>query len=218
MALKKYLDYDGLARVLTKINEKYAPVQAIVYKATVPTISSLPDVSTEVQIGWMYTVTTGGLTTDDFAVGAGQTLQDDENVVAVNVGTDEEIIMKWDIVGGVFKIEDRLQFGIEFPSNPSDGDTFLYMGEKVYGYKTVDPKGTENPSEEEWYEYDSSTETYFLTEDVTVDPSKTYYSRYEKYQKGVIYVYQMLAGDWIAQPSGDSISSISDSDIEALFG
>lgn len=86
MALKKYLDYDGLARVLTKINEKYAPVQAIVYKATVSTISSLPDVSTEVQIGWMYTVTNGGLTTDDFAVGAGQTLQDDENVVAVNVG------------------------------------------------------------------------------------------------------------------------------------
>ena len=217
MALKKYLDYDGLSHVLAKINEKYAPIQAIVYKATVPTISSLPDVSTEVEIGWMYTVTTGGLTTEDFAVGPGQTLQDDENVVAVNVGDDEEVVMKWDIVGGVFKIEDRLQFGTSFPVNPNDGDTFLYMGETVYGYREVDPRGTENPHAEEWYEYDSVEDVYTLTEDTTVNPSKTYYSRYERYAKGVIYIYRLATGDWVPQPSGDTITSISISDINNLF-
>ncbi len=40
-------------------------------------------------------------------------------------------------------------------------------------YTAVVPEGTENPSEEGWYEEDGGT--YTLTEDTTVDGSKTYY-------------------------------------------
>ena len=60
-------------------------------------------------------------------------------------------------------------------------------------------------------------DVYTLTEDTTVNPSKTYYSRYERYAKGVIYIYRLATGDWVPQPSGDTITSISISDINNLF-
>lgn len=44
-----------------------------------------------------------------------------------------------------------------------------------YTYTEVTPEGTENPSEEGWYEYDG--EHYTLTTDTEVDESKTYYTR-----------------------------------------
>jgi len=40
----------------------------------------------------------------------------------------------------------------------------------------VTPVGTENPSDEGWYEYDSTNQEYELSEDVTVDVQKTYYT------------------------------------------
>lgn len=49
----------------------------------------------------------------------------------------------------------------------------------TYTYTEVTPVGTENPSEEGWYER-SGTEgayTYTLTTDTTVDSEKTYYTR-----------------------------------------
>ena len=43
-------------------------------------------------------------------------------------------------------------------------------------YEEVTPVGTENPSQEGWYEYDATaTPQYFLTSDTTVDSEKTYY-------------------------------------------
>ena len=43
-------------------------------------------------------------------------------------------------------------------------------------YDEVTPVGTENPSEEGWYEYDSVDDEYELSEDTTVDSGKTYYT------------------------------------------
>lgn len=47
-----------------------------------------------------------------------------------------------------------------------------------YRYEEVTPVGTENPSEEGWYELVGGD--YVLTEDTTVDDSKTYYERIEE--------------------------------------
>lgn len=47
----------------------------------------------------------------------------------------------------------------------------------TYTYEEVTPEGTENPSEEGWYEY--VDETYVLSEDTEVDAEKTYYRRIE---------------------------------------
>ena len=50
-------------------------------------------------------------------------------------------------------------------------------GEVEYVYTEVTPVGTENPSEEGWYELSGTN--YVLTEDTTVVESKTYYERTE---------------------------------------
>lgn len=44
-----------------------------------------------------------------------------------------------------------------------------------YAYNAVTPAGTENPSEEGWYEADD--DTYVLSTDTTVDSDKTYYTK-----------------------------------------
>ena len=44
-----------------------------------------------------------------------------------------------------------------------------------YTYTPVTPEGTENPSEEGWYELVSGE--YVLSTDTTVDAEKTYYTR-----------------------------------------
>lgn len=216
MATKKYLDYEGLALFLQKIEERYAPIQALVFKGTAATISALPTVS-GTQPGWMYTVTTGGTTTADFVEGAGKALQDGENVVAVNVAAaGDPAVMKWDIMGGVFDISDRLQFGDSLPASPVDGQTFLFMGDTTYTYTAVTPAGTENPAEEGWYESDGGS-GYQLTEDTEVDSGKTYYTRAEQYVKGVIYVYNSSGSEWVPQSSGDAMIPITSSEIDDMF-
>ena len=155
MATKKFLDYDGLVELVLKLNEKFAPIQALTFKGTVATISALPTVA-GVAAGSVYNVTTGGTTTADFVEGADQTLQDGSNVVAVNTGTEDSPVMKWDILGGVFDISDRLQFGLAMPASPESGQTFLYLGETTFTFDPVTPEGTENPQEMGWYEFDGS--------------------------------------------------------------
>ena len=218
MATNKYLNLEGLTYFKSKLDEEYASIKALVFKGVRANIAALPTVANEA-IGSMYTVTTGGTTTADFVEGAGKTLQDGENVVAVNTAAEgDPVVMKWDILGGVFDIEDRLQFGNSMPANPTDGQTFLYMGETTYEYDEVTPVGTENPSEEGWYEYDDATQQYVLTEDVTVDGSKTYYTRgAEQYITGVIYVYDLATTSWVAQNSGDIMVAITNAEIDALF-
>lgn len=216
MATKKFLDYDGLVELVEKIKEKYAPIQALTFKSTVATISSLPTVA-GVDVGSVYNITTGGETTADFVEGAGETLQDGENVVAVNIGTDDDPVMKWDILGGIFEIEDRLQFGNTMPASPENNQTFLYMGNTTYVYNVVSPDGTENPKEEGWYEYDATNDIYVLSEDETVQGGTTYFTRDEQYVKGVIYVYSSVSDTWVAQSSGDTMIPITVAEIDALF-
>ena len=107
-------------------------------------------------------------------------------------------VNKWDILGGVFDLEDRyLEFGVEFPKNPENGRTFLYMGDntKIYtavenpsgrpvdnGYfegsfaMIMDPSTIYNPKEQGLYVEDElNPGVYIHSTDVIYDESKTYY-------------------------------------------
>lgn len=215
MAQKKYLDYVGLQEVVAKIEEKYAPISALEFKGVKANIAALPNIANEA-VGNMYTVTTGGTTTADFVEGAGKKLQDGENVVAVNVSSTSTPDMKWDIIGGVFEIEDRLQFGSAMPASPTNGQTFLYMGDTTYTYDEVTPAGTENPQAEGWYVSDGAG-GYTATTDTEVQSGTTYYQKNEQYVTGVIYVYSSTSSSWVAQSSGDTMIPITNVEIDALF-
>ena len=212
---KKYLDYDGLVDVLKRVKASYQRIPALTFKAAVDTISLLPEISS-CRPGSLYVVKNEGLTTDDFVVGPGIQTHENDNMVAVNLGTDEEPEMKWDILGSILDVDDRLQYGSTFPDTPVIGDTFLYMGSTVFEYLEVTPSGNENPQEEGWYVYNQAEDVYVLSTDTEIQSGTTYYTRHEKYKKGVIYVYSV--GDvWIPQPAGDTIGSISSADIDSLF-
>lgn len=215
-AVKKFLDYEGLTQLVTKLNEKFAPVQALQFKGTVATISALPTVA-NAAAGEVYNVTTGGDTTADFVEGAGEKLQDGENVVAVNVGTDLAPQMKWDTLGGVFDITDRLQFGTTMPSTDlTNGRTFLYLGDTTYTYDAVAPVGTENPQEEGWYEH--VNDAYVLTDDTEVQAGITYYKKNEQYVTGTTYVYSTDTSSWVAKSAaGEQMVAITTAEIDALF-
>ena len=234
MSQKHYLDYEGLQRLVQNINKKYAPIAAILYKGTVADIAHLPNL-TDQKPGWMYNVTKGGITTNDFVEGAGHLLADGENVAMVEVldgtytavspvagddpkakgwyevdgGTyklsqDRAVVAgktyyeadstsKWDILGGLFDIQDRyLEFGQEFPNAPEDGRVFVYMGDTTHQFNEVTPTGTENPADKGWYEFTAATPVgtenpseegwyeladgkYVLSADTEVDNNKTYY-------------------------------------------
>jgi len=217
MANKKYLDLTGLTYFKEKLDAEYASIKAIEFKGVKANISALPTIADEA-VGNMYTVTTGGTTTADFVEGAGKTLQDGENVVAVNLGTDAVPNMKWDILGGVFDIEDRLQFGTSMPASPENGQTFLYMGNTTYDYvdvtSTLQP--TDDPEEMGLYVSDGSG-GYELTTDNTPQSGTHYYEKVEQYVTGVIYVYDSSQSEWVAQGSGDTMIPITNVEIDALF-
>ncbi len=221
MATKKYLDFEGLAEFKAKCDEAYALNGALTFKGTAATISALPTVA-GCSVGDMYNVTTGGTTTADFVEGAGKVLDDGENVVAVKVTVEvepgvESEVMKWDILGGVLDVSDKLTFGSSMPAAPADGDTFLYLGDTTYAYTAiVDPDPEENPSEEGWYVSDGEG-GYELSVDTEVQVGTTYYTRAEQYVKGVIYVYNESGSEWIAQSSGDAMVAITTVEIDSLF-
>lgn len=219
MATKKYLDFEGLATFKALCDEAYAINGALVFKGTRANIAALPTVS-GTSVGDMYNVTTGGETTSDFVEGAGKTLLDGDNVVAVNVaGSGEPAEMKWDILGGVLDVSGKLSYGDSFPADPEDEEAFLYLGPTTYTYEAVTPEGTENPQALGWYESNGATPpTYTLTSDTTVDAGKTYYERTgEEYVHGAIYRYDESASDWIIQSSNDEFVAITDLEIQSLF-
>lgn len=86
MGANKYLDYEGLKRFKSKLDQEYAPISALVFKGTVEDIAHLPALNT-VKAGWMYNITIGGGTTSDFCEGAGHILGDGENVACVELIT-----------------------------------------------------------------------------------------------------------------------------------
>lgn len=217
MGDRKYLDYTGLQELVAKIDENYAPVQALVFKGTVATISGLPTVSGQKE-GYMYNITTGGTTTADFVEGAGKDLRDGSNVAAINTGTDADPVMKWDILPGVFNIDDRLQFGNSFPASPENGQTFLYMGSTTYTYTAVTPEGSEDPATLGWYHSTDGGTTWTAATEHTPDTTTYQYAtRAEKYIHGVIYVYSTALTDWVPQSTGDTMVAITNGEIDALF-
>ena len=165
--------------------------------------------------GWyeVDTVVSGAyIRTTDTAVDGSKTyytvvfaLSTDRIANTTKVYYTADSVMKWDLMGGVFDLEDRyLEFGDTFPQGPAfrmvDGRTFVYMGENTKVYTKVDtPEGrpTENnyfelddatavadlttiynPKQQQLYEEDDTDPSavfYVLSEDTVVDDTKTYY-------------------------------------------
>lgn len=181
-------------------------------------------------------------------------LSQDRAVVDGKAYFTADSVMKWDILGGLFDIYDRyLEFGEEFPVDPVDGRVFLYMGETTHEFNEVTPVGTENPSDKGWYEFEAvtpagtenpseegwyevvdgkfvltedttvdGTKTYYsgaVSEDRTVDPTKTYYTYDVKYKEGVVYEYSDAEGDWAPKSAsaGDDMIPITNQEIDDLF-
>ena len=145
--------------------------------------------------------------------------------VALNVYTEtsEEDAMKWCLLGPVFDVSDKLSFGDAFPSNPEDGDTFLYMGptttEDVYNELTLDD-GVDIEGLGYYHRATGTTDPWTLASETTADTSTYDYAEketVEKYVKGVIYVYDETEGDWIPQTAGDTFVAITNEEIDALF-
>jgi hypothetical protein len=152
MATKKYLDYEGLQRVVENIDRKYAPIAALLFKGSVEDVTHLPAVSGQ-KAGWMYNVQLGGETTVDFVEGAGHLVSDGENVAAVEILT------------GIYTA---------VPTVTVNDDPKAHGWYEVDGTPSaVTPSGDENPSEELWYEKNGNI--YVITSDTTVEGSKTYY-------------------------------------------
>lgn len=86
--MAKYLNYEGLSHLIEKLDAKFAPISAIEFKSTVADIAHLPTLNTQ-KAGFMYNITTGGITTSDFVEGAGHIVADGENVAAVEFLTGE---------------------------------------------------------------------------------------------------------------------------------
>ena len=86
MAIKQYLDYEGLKRLIENIDKKYAPIAALLFKGSVENIEALPALANQ-KVGWMYNIEIGGGTTEDFIEGPGHVVADGENVACVELIT-----------------------------------------------------------------------------------------------------------------------------------
>jgi len=93
----------------------------------------------------------------------------------------------------------------KFRLNKEDDGDYKKGGIYELQITAVTPEGTENPSEEGWYEYDGTSgdnTEYVLSEDTTVDAQKTYYT----IEWVIVSANAMTAGDGI-DITGDVISS-----------
>lgn len=100
------------------------------------------------------------------------------------------------------------------------------------------PSDYYNPKQQDLYEETTTAGIYALSTDITVDgtktyytavgtpsvdpavdPSKNYYTAADQYKKAVIYQYDTVAEDWIAQSSGGSgdFIPITNAEIDDLF-
>lgn len=216
MTNKQYLDYDGLKEVLTKLKEKFASIDAIIFKDAVANVAALPALGAA-KAGWMYTITSEDTTTADFVEGVGKTIDAFSEVVCVNKGTEAVPELKWFVMGNVFSLKDKVSFGETLPVAPVDKQAFCYTGENTYTYTAATPSGSENPAAYSWYE--KVGENYTPSTDVSVDPGKTYYERKDDKIKGIIYVYDAAESKWIsgAADSDTDMVPITDTEIDNLF-
>ena len=216
MATNQYLDKAGLKEVLKKLKEKFANIDAIVFKDAVANVAALPALS-DAKAGWMYTITSEDTTTADFVESDGKTIDPYSEVVCVNKGTESVPVLKWFVMGNVFSLKDKVSFGEALPVTPFDRQAFCYTGENAYKYTAVTPSGTENPAAYSWYE--KTGDIYTPSVDVSVDPGKTYYEREDNLIKGIIYVYDAAESKWISgtADSDTDMVPITDAEIDNLF-
>lgn len=165
MATRKYLDYEGLTELVSKIKSLINQIGHVTFKGVVSDVSSLPALSGTTD-GYMYMITTAGETTSDFVEGAGIQFKANTEVVRVTISDTP----KWALLGTIFDVDDRLQFGTTMPSTPSDGDTFLYTGPQTYKTYTGTLTALSDPNALGLYEQSGST--YALTADT--EPETVY--------------------------------------------
>lgn len=216
MATNQYLDKAGLKEVLKKLKEKFASIDAIIFKDAVANVAALPALS-DVKAGWMYTITGEDTTTADFVEGTGKTIDPYSEVVCVNKGTESVPVLKWFVMGNVFSLKDKVSFGETLPVTPFDKQAFCYTGENTYKFTAATPAGSENPAAYSWYE--KVGENYTPSTDTFVDPGKTYYEREDDKIKGIIYVYDAAESKWISgtADSDTDMVPITDTEIDNLF-
>lgn len=218
MATKQYLDKAGLKEVLLKLKEKFAEVDAVIFRGAVANVAGLPSLSSSgIKAGDMYTITNADTTTADFVEGAGKTIDAYSEVVIVNQGTEAAPVYKWYVMGNVFTIKDKTSFGDTFPAAPFDGQAFLYTGPNTYDYTAVaSPDPADDPSALGWYESDGSG-GYVLSVDTAPVSGKTYYTREDVYVKGGIYEYDETSDEWVSLAGNDIMNRITEQEIDDLF-
>jgi hypothetical protein len=137
----------------------------------------------------------GWYESDDDPTSPTYTLSNDRLPVAGKTYYTAGTEMKWDMMGGVFDLEDRyLEFGDVFPQTPPsrmvEGRTFLYMGADTRVYtKVATPKG--RPNENGYFELTSAT--------AVADPATIYNPKqqqlYEKNETDPSAVFYVLSND-----------------------
>lgn len=212
MATKKYLDQEGLTELVSKIRDLINEIGHVTFKGSVEEVTDLPSLAT-VTDGWMYMIKTAGVTTAEFIEGADVPFKANTEVVKITTLVDDTEVARWCLMGTIFDVDDRLQFGIQMPTSPSDGQTFLYTGNTSYtnygGTLTKDS----NPSALGLYELNQSSE-YVLTSDTepqTVykswsDGSLTYFTKSATPQVDDT-VYTITSGE--VEDSGYQVTSYS---------
>lgn len=112
MAVKKYLDEQGLATLVAQIKERTASVYRV--KGTARYVNTIDDTFTstglwqlqdstwvhitEVEVGWVFNIENAFTTDTDFVEGEGVSIEAGANIVSVNTGTDAEPVVKWDVL------------------------------------------------------------------------------------------------------------------------
>ena len=155
---------------------------------------------------------------DETALETLNTLFTGDSFVDLNLYTEtkEEDVMKWVLIGPVFDVSDKLTFTTTTMPAGVDGLVVMYLGETTFIYTEVTPEGSENPKALGWYVANRSG-GYVLTEDETVQPGTTYYTKNEQYVQGVVYQYDETEGKYLPLNSGDTMVAITNEEIDALF-
>ena len=215
MAEKTYLDQDGLDLLVQNIKDYCDALGHFVFKGVASGVANLPALA-DATVGDVYTISSDDVTTADFMEGAGKAINANDEVVCVLNSSD---VKKWAVLGPIFDVSDRLQFGSAMPTTDlTNGRTFLYMGDTTYTYTPVTPAGTEDPAALGWYHSDDGGTTWTLATEHTPDTTTyTYATRAEQYVKGVIYVYSTATSAWVPQSSGDTMVPITAAHINSLF-
>lgn len=98
-------------------------------------------------------------------------------ITPAEADTDEDGILEPSELEALTKGQLRTlaaQLEVTVPSGATKDELVTAIYESQF--EAVTPVGTENPSEEGWYEKDGETGLFSLTEDTEVDAETTYYS------------------------------------------